>query len=120
MPRYYLDERLSPVIAALCRERHGLDVLSTEEVGRKGTSDEAQLAFSAAEGRCIVTQDRGDYYRFTRVFFEEGRPHAGVLCVPRSFSLGDFASIAAAIARYDRKHPAGLSPYTVDWLVKGA
>ena len=120
MARYYLDEHLSPVIAALCRERYGLDVLSTEAAGRKGRTDEEQLAFAASEGRCIVTQDRGDYYRFTRQFYAEGRPHAGVLCMPRSLSLREFAAIATAIARYDREHPAGLPPYAVDWLIRDA
>ena len=119
MPRYYLDEHLSPVIAALCRERYGLDVLSTEAAGRKGRTDEEQLAFAASEGRCIVTQDRDDFIELTFAFAASRRPHAGVLIVPTSLRPRDFAGIAVAIARYDRQHPEAMPPYMLDYLSRG-
>lgn len=118
--KYLLDEHLSPVSARICRERYRLDVVSTEGLGRKRRTDEEQLVFAAAEGRVIVTQDRGDFADLTRRFFEEQRPHAGVLCVPNSLRPDDIAGVAAAIARYDREHPAGMAPYMVDWLRRGA
>jgi len=119
VPRYYLDEHLSPVIAALCRERYGLDVLSTEAAGRKGRTDEEQLAFAASERRCIVTRDRDDFIELTFAFAASGRPHAGVLVVPASMPTDEFAQIAAAIDRYDREHPAGMPPYMLDYLRRG-
>jgi predicted nuclease of predicted toxin-antitoxin system len=118
--KYLLDEHLSAVSARICRERFGLDAVSVAELGRKQRTDAEQLEFAAAEGRVIVTQDRGDFAELTRQFFAEQRPHAGVLCVPNSLSTDDFAGIAAAIARYDREHPAGMAPYMVDWLRRGA
>jgi len=118
--KYLLDEHLSAVSARICRERFGLDASGVDELGRKGRTDEEQLEFAAAEGRVIVTEDRGDFGDLTRRFFEERRPHAGVLCVPNSLPADDFAGIATAIARYDREHPAGMAPYMVDWLRRGA
>jgi hypothetical protein len=59
--RYLLDEHLSAVTARIGRDRYQLDVVGTEELGRKGRTDEEQLTYAAAEGRVIVTQDRSDY-----------------------------------------------------------
>jgi hypothetical protein len=52
--RFYLDEDLSQVIAALARRR-GLDVTSSHEVQYRhdGIADAQQLALAAAEGRCL-------------------------------------------------------------------
>lgn len=113
--RYLLDEHLSPVIARLCREQYGLDVVGVRELGRKGRSDEEQLAF-AAEGRCFVTRDHGDLIGLTHAFLAESRPHSGVLAIPRSYADRDYNGLAAAIARYENEHPEGMSSYMVDYL----
>jgi hypothetical protein len=113
---YLLGEHLSPVFARLCREAYGLDVVCVEELGRKGRSDEDQLAFAAAEGRCFVTRDHHDLIGLTYAFLSEGRPHTGVLGIPRSYADRDYVGIAAAIARYDVEHPEGMTPYMVDYL----
>ncbi len=118
--RYLLDEHLLPVIARLCREQYGLDVVGVDELGRMGQSDEAPLAFAAAEGRCFVTRDHGDFTDLTYRFMANGQPHAGVLTVPRSFADRDYAGIARALARYERDHPHGLHPYGMDWLLRDA
>ncbi len=117
--KYLLDEHFSRHIAELCRTRYGLDAVSVEELGRKGRSDEEQLAFAAAEGRCIVTRDRDDFINLTYESLSTNLPHAGVLLVPASILGEDFAGIAAAIARYDREHPDGMPPYMVDYVRRG-
>ena len=118
--KYLLDEHLSPISARICRERYQLDVVSTEELGRKRRTDQEQLEFAAAEGCVIVTRDRSDYAGLTFQFVDEGRPHAGVLTLPSSLRPEDFAGIAAAIARYDREHPDGVPPYMLDFLKSGS
>lgn len=114
--RYLLGEHLSPVIARLCREEHGLDVVCVDELGRKGRSDEEQLAFAADESRCFVTRDHGDLIGLTHAFLAESRPHSGVLAVPRSYADRDYNGIAAAIVRYESEHPEGMPSYMVDYL----
>ncbi|MGE0544683.1 MAG: DUF5615 family PIN-like protein [Dehalococcoidia bacterium] len=52
--RFYLDEDLSQTIAVIARERYGLDVAASHEIGKDRTTDDEQLAFAAELGRCIV------------------------------------------------------------------
>src|SRR5579884_1553289 len=102
--RFYLDEDLSPIIAALAR-RYGIDIVSSHELGRNGTTDEEQLRYAAQEGRAIVTENRGHFIALTFAFQEKRQPHAGVLLVPKTLPNDHFAAIAAAIMQYDRDHP---------------
>ena len=57
--RFYLDEDLSPRVAAIGRSL-GLDVVSAIEVGHRGLDDEDQLLVAARDGRCLVTDNRAD------------------------------------------------------------
>jgi len=79
-------------------------------------SDEQQLLLAAEDGRCFVTRNYDDFDDLTRRFAAEGRPHAGVLLVPPSLMLSDFAGIAAAIGQYAREHSDGMPPYMIDYL----
>lgn len=113
--RFYLDENLSAKIAEIGRGR-GLDLLSSHECGQNGLSDEQQLRFAAAKGRCFVTQNRDDLITLTVRFFEAGWPHAGVLIVPSSFRAGRFSSLVEALAKYEQEHRGGLPAYAIDFL----
>jgi len=74
--RYFLDEHVAEPVAVGLRGR-GLDVLTVRESGRKGQSDDLQLAFAHDAGRMIVTQD-ADYLALAN----EGRLHAGIAFIP--------------------------------------
>ena len=87
--------------------------------GVKARSDEEQLAFAAAEGRCFVTRDGDDFLDLTYERLNAGKPHAGVLIVPVSLAGDDFAGVARAIARYEREHPEGMPAYMVDYVRRG-
>ena len=113
--RFYLDEDLSDQIAIIARSL-GLDVLSSHECGRDGLDDEAQLLAAAEDGRCLVTRNRADFVAWTVRFFEQESPHSGVLLLPESLPPDQFAAIAHALVEYERRHPEGLPPYTVDFL----
>ncbi|HZK66450.1 MAG TPA: DUF5615 family PIN-like protein [Chloroflexota bacterium] len=113
--RFYLDEDLSPKIAQIAR-RAGVDAVSSHECGRNSLGDDQQLALAAGEGRCFVSRNRDHLVALTVRYFEAGQPHAGLLVVPPSIRSSHFASIAAAIAEYDRRHPEGVPPYTIDFF----
>jgi predicted nuclease of predicted toxin-antitoxin system len=113
--RFYLDEDLSDRVAVIARSL-GLDVLSSHECGRDGLDDEAQLQAAAEDGRCLVTRNRVDFVAWTVRFFERESPHSGVLLIPGSLPPDQFAAIAHALVEYERQHPEGLPPYTVDFL----
>ncbi|OWY66648.1 hypothetical protein B7486_35670 [cyanobacterium TDX16] len=54
--RFHLDENVDPDIALALR-RQSIDVTTTLEMGLRGQTDEAQLAFACQQGRIIVTHD---------------------------------------------------------------
>jgi predicted nuclease of predicted toxin-antitoxin system len=113
--KYYLDEDQSPKIAQILR-RNRIDALSCHEVGMVGASDLEQLEFAAREKRCLVTRNRDDFIKLTLQFFNDHRPHCGVLIVPYTIPGDQFARIARLLKAFASRHPSGLEPYSVDFL----
>ncbi|HLZ71900.1 MAG TPA: DUF5615 family PIN-like protein [Dehalococcoidia bacterium] len=115
MISYYLDENLSCEIAALVRKR-GIDALCSHECGNDGTTDAEQLAFAAACGCCLVTNDPEDFIGLADEYARSVRQHAGILLLPRSLTpeAANFDRIAQALARYAGPYPNGMQH--IDWL----
>jgi len=113
--KYYLDEDISPKVAKILR-KYQVDVVSTHEVSLTQALDREQLEYAASEGRSIVTRNRDDFIRLTVQFFNELRPHRGVLIVPHTIPGDKFSLIAKALKKYASKHPSGMEPYTIDFL----
>ena len=113
--KYYLDEDLSPKIAEILR-RAGIDTVSAHEVGMLQASDLEQLEYASSQKRCLVTRNRNDFIRLTLYFFNENRPHFGVLIVPYSYPGDRFSSIAEALKKYALNHKEGMDSHGVDFL----
>lgn len=94
--RFYLDEDVQTFLAEALRAR-GVDALHTYEASQGGRADDEQLAFAAAEGRCLVTYNRGDFVRLVRQFAAAGSPHAGVVVAVRR-APGDVLRALVAVA----------------------
>jgi len=84
--KLYLDEDVWTGLATALRQA-GYDVVSVDDVGRKGLSDEDQMAFAIAEGRAILTHNIQDFAPLATTYFEQGIEHPGIL-VTRHFEKG--------------------------------
>jgi hypothetical protein len=116
--RFYLDENLSPDLAAIAR-RIGVDITDWRECGQIQSNDEEHLRYAAQSGRCVVTTDV-DFIGWTQRFRERGEAHAGLLMIPWQIRKRDFAAFARGLARFAEDHPEGLAPYEVQWLAEAS
>ena len=67
----------------------GIDVLTVAEAGRRGLSDEEQLAFAALQGRAVFTCNVPDFARLHKAWVSAGRQHAGIILLKeQSTSVG--------------------------------
>jgi len=80
--RLYFDEDVSVDIVRNLRQR-GFDVLSTHEARRLQRDDDAQLAFSVAERRALVTHNRRDFELRHERILQEGKTHYGIIITRR-------------------------------------
>lgn len=108
--RFLVDEDLSEEIASILKAE-GIDAVHIRELGLSGAEDREVLDEAARQERCVVTRNRNDFLLLTEFYFNEGRPHHGVLIIPRS-CRGDQASrIAHAIIAFSENHPHAFQPY---------
>src|SRR5438045_2211956 len=71
-PKLYLNEHLSPRLAAQLR-RHGFDALSSHEAQMRAQPDADQLRFAASQKRALVTFNFADFSDLhERYLVEEG------------------------------------------------
>ena len=113
--KFYLDEDLSPKIAVVLR-KSGIDAVSAHEVGMCELSDKEQLDFAAKDKRCMVTRNRDDFVRLTVQFFNDQRPHGGIVIVPYTLPGDQFSRIANLIRTFSSLHRRGLEPYSIAFL----
>lgn len=113
--RFYLDEDLSPAVAAALRRR-GIDALDAHEAGNLGLTDAEQLAFAARVRRCLVTGNARDFVQLGRRSVFDARPHAGVVLCPPRLRRGDVGALVRALADLKERYPRGLGGYDMIYL----
>jgi len=81
--KFYTDEHVPKAIVKGLRRR-GVDVLTTQEAGMMGASDEEHLVFAMTQGRVIITQD-DDFLRL----HAKGVKHGGIVYAHQQTSIAD-------------------------------
>ena len=77
--RLYLDEdTISRALISGLRASN-VDVLTAQEVGAIGTSDETQLALATSERRVIFTFNTRDFVQLHTRAIRDGQSHAGII-----------------------------------------
>jgi predicted nuclease of predicted toxin-antitoxin system len=108
--RALLDEQLSPLIAALLRQR-GFDVVSViEREDIAGRSDRMILDIASEEGRAVITNNVKDFRPLAAERLARGQAHGGLILLPskRTRTRAVVESLADAIGRVLEAHPEGL------------
>jgi predicted nuclease of predicted toxin-antitoxin system len=113
--RSFLDEMSSQVIAAIVRES-GIDIVSVHERQAEGAADSDVLSDATSERRCVITHNHRHFVPLTRVFYDRGLPHSGIVLVAGSVPTNAYAAISHAIIRFAQENPDGLQPYEIRWL----
>jgi len=94
----YVDEDASESAVMAGLRARGIDLLTTVEAGREGTTDQQQLEFSTQQDRAIYTLDVRDFARIHREFLAGNRPHGGIIVIPEQrYSVGEKIRAVAAI-----------------------
>ena len=77
--RLYLDEdTISRALIRSLRARQ-VDILTAQETGLLGMSDEEQLRFAAQENRTLFTFNTRDFVQLHQIYLEEDKHHAGIV-----------------------------------------
>ena len=113
--KLFLDEDISPKVAVILRKK-GVDALSAHESGMLEASDEEQLAFAVADERAMVTRNRDDFITLTVQFFEDLKPHKGLIIVPHTIPGSEFSKLAALLVKFSKGFPKDMEPYTIGYL----
>jgi hypothetical protein len=109
--KFYLDEDISPKVSAILRKK-GVDAVSAHDSDMLQASDAEQLAFAAAQGRVMVTRNRDDYITLTVQFFDDLKPHEGLIIIPGF----EFSKLASLLTKFAKENPKGLESYTTEFL----
>ena len=106
-----LDEQLSPLIAALLRQR-GHDVIAVaEHRDLLGSSDRHILEVATRDQRAVVTNNIKDYRPLAAERLARGLPPAGLILLPstRTRTRDAVAAVADAIEQILLAHPDGIA-----------
>ena len=88
-PKLLFDEDVDHrILRGLRRTKPTLHVRTVLEAGLAGRSDAEILAWAAAEGRLLVTQDVSTMTAEHREFIRSGKTSAGIVFIPREVSIG--------------------------------
>jgi hypothetical protein len=89
MLRLAADENFNNnIVRGLIRRQPELDIVRVQDVGLCGADDPTVLAWSAQEGRVLLTHDVATITKYAYDRIRVGKPMPGVFEVSRSISIG--------------------------------
>ena len=91
--KFYMDEHVNPAIARSLRLR-AIDVLTLQEAGMLGASDEQHVQLAYELGRVIFTND-DDFLRLHAA----GMSHAGIVYARQHRSIGEVVRALTLISQ---------------------
>jgi len=112
-----LDEMMDPAVAAGLRAR-GHDVIAVGEVRPlQGLSDRALLTVAEADGRVVVTEDRGDFRRLGAADVHAGRPYPQlILTDDHAWPRGHPRTVGRLVRALDALLSSGATIEGEHWL----
>lgn len=88
--RFYLDEDAGKKSLANGLRNAGIDVMTTAEADRLGSSDDSQLIWATEQRRVIYSFNVGDFCRLHKAYLEQQQKHSGiVLAAKQSYATGE-------------------------------
>ena len=88
--RLYVDEDACEHAVVHGLRARGIDVITTQDAGRTGDSDEEQLAFAAEQSRTIYTFNVRDFARLHHAWLSRRSQHVGIVVIPdQRCSIGE-------------------------------
>ena len=107
MPRYLLDEHISPRVAAAAGKR-GVDVSAVAGSSLAGSDDMTVLREAISADRILVTYDVGDFAVLLGVLARERTCAPGIVFVDRaSIRTSDIGGLTDALVALDELLAAG-------------
>ncbi len=88
--KVYLDEDAQDGDFVTALMFRSIDVLTSNEAGMNGKSDEEQLEFAAGQGRVLFSHNVGDFSVLHIEYLQAGKEHAGiVLAQQQQYGIGE-------------------------------
>lgn len=88
--RLYADEDASEHAVIQGLRARGVDITTTAEAARLGTTDEEQLAFAVQQSRAVFTFNVGDFARLHGLYLQRGDDHCGIVVIPdQRYAIGE-------------------------------
>lgn len=76
--KLYLDEDVDFSLAKALKQK-GIDVLTTQEAGKRRFSDAEQLEFAVNAKRAIFSHNKRDFVLLNKRYMLEGKEHYGII-----------------------------------------
>ena len=90
MFQLYIDEDSMDRDLVRALRARGVNVITAQDVGMMGRSDEEHLLFATSQGRVLYSFNRGDFFRLHSQYAAEGKSHAGLLLARQQhYSVGE-------------------------------
>ena len=87
--RLYLDEDSMDLVLVEALRARGIDILTVQEVGTQGYSDEKQLDWATQQERVLYSHNIADFCRLHSKWIELGKIHRGIALMQQDTTIGD-------------------------------